>query len=123
MIAESFKHLRPGTIGDVLLIEVVTREIQGPDLAKDFVAELNEAVCQEDDARPILVDLGRVRYLSSMGYSALFKAVKSAKERQRPIRFCNMHEDVRIGAKAVNLPLVVEIHDSAAEALAAFGRA
>jgi anti-anti-sigma factor len=122
MIAEGFKHLCPGTIGDVLLIEVVSREIQGPDLAKEFVAELNEAVCQEDDARPILVDLGRVRYLSSMGYSALFKAVKSAKERGRPIRFCNMHEDVRVGADAVNMTLVVAIDENRAAALETFAR-
>jgi anti-anti-sigma regulatory factor len=57
-----------------------------------------------------------------MGYSALFKAVKFAKGHGRPIRLCNMHEDVRVGAEAVNLPLVVEIHESAAAALEAFGR-
>lgn len=122
MIAEGFKHLRPGTIGDVLRIEVVTREIQGPDLAKEFIAELDEAVDPED-GRPILIDLGRVRYLSSMGYSALFKVVKWAKERGRPIRFCNMHEDVRVGAEAVNMPLVVRIHGTAAEAIEGFAKA
>jgi anti-anti-sigma factor len=121
MAADGFKHLRTGTSGGVLLIEVLSREIQGPDLAKQFIAELTEAVAP-DDARPILVDLARVRYLSSMGYSALFKTVKWARERGRPIRLCNMHEDVRVGAEAVNLPLVVEIHESAAEALAAFAR-
>ena len=34
-----------------------------------------------------------------------------------------MHEDVRAGAEAVNLPLVVEIHESEASALEAFSRA
>jgi anti-anti-sigma factor len=121
MVADGFNHLRLGKIGDILLIEIVSKEIQGPDLAKEFIGELTEAVGQDGD-QPILVDLGRVRYLSSMGYSALFKMVKCAKERRRPIRFCNMHEDVRIGAEAVNLPLVVEIHESAAAALEAFAR-
>lgn len=121
MIAEGFKHLRTGTIGEVAHIEVMTREIQGPELAKAFIAELDEAI-GPGDSRPILVDLGRVRYLSSMGYSALFKAVKWAKERGRPIRFCNMHEDVRVGAEAVNLPLVVQLHDCAAEAVSAFAK-
>jgi anti-anti-sigma regulatory factor len=79
---------------------------------------LLEVVGRECD-RPILVDLRRVRYLSSMGYSALFKMVKYAKEQQRPIAFCNMHEDVRIGAEAVNLPLVVKIFDSETSALEA----
>lgn len=121
MAADGFKHLRLGTIGDVVRVEITTKEIQGPDLAKEFIRELNEAVGW-DEAKPILVDLGRLRYLSSMGYSALFKMVKCAKERGRPIRFCNMHEDVRVGAEAVNLPLVVEIHGTEAAALAAFRR-
>ena len=122
MVVDGFKHLRLGKIGDVLLVEIVSEEIQGPDLAKEFIGELTEAVDQ-DGAQPVLVDLSRVRYLSSMGYSALFKMVKSAKERQRPIRFCNMHEDVRVGAEVVNLPLVVEIHETEAEALEALSRA
>jgi anti-anti-sigma factor len=121
MVSEGFKHLRLGKIGDVVLVEILSKEIQGPDLAKEFIGELTEAVDQ-DGAQPVLVDLSRVRYLSSMGYSALFKMVKSAKERQRPIRFCNMHEDVRVGADAVNMTLVVEIHDSRAAALEAFAR-
>ena len=122
MVADGFKHLCLGAIGNVQLVEVVTREIQGPDLAKAFIGELNEAVGFEGGG-PILVDLGRVRYLSSMGYSALFKMVKCAKERGRPIRFCNMHEDVRVGADAVNMTLVVEIQESRAAALEAFAQA
>jgi anti-anti-sigma factor len=121
MVADAFQHLRLKSIGNVVLVEVVTKEIQGPDLAKEFIAELTEAVGPDCD-QPILVDLSRVRYLSSMGYSALFKMVKCAKERQRPIRFCNIHEDVRVGAEVVNLPLVVEIHESQAAALEAFAR-
>lgn len=121
MVADAFKHLRLGTIGDIMRVEITSKEIQGPDLAKEFIAELSAAVdC--DGSGPILVHLGRLRYLSSMGYSALFKMVKTAKERGRPIRFCNMHEDVRVGAEAVNMPLVVEIHDTEAAALEAFRR-
>jgi anti-anti-sigma regulatory factor len=122
MVADGFKHLRLGQVGDVVLVEITSKEIQGPDLAKEFIAELTEAVGHDCD-RPILLELGRLRYLSSMGYSALFKMVKCAKERLRPIKFCNMHEDVRVGADAINMTLVVEIHDSAAAALAAFARA
>jgi anti-anti-sigma factor len=119
MVADGYKHLRTGTSRGVYVIQVLTPEIQGPDLAKEFIAELDQAVGAADE-RPVLLDLGRVRYLSSMGYSALFKVVKWAKERKRPIRICNMHEDVRVGAEAVNLPLVVEIHGNADAAFAAF---
>jgi anti-anti-sigma regulatory factor len=122
MIAEGFKHLRLRMAGDVVVVEVMSPDIQGPDRAKEFIGELTEVVASDSD-KPLLLDLRRARYFSSMGYSALFKMVKCAKERRRPIRFCNMHEDVRVGAEAVNLPLVVEIHGSEAEALAAFSRA
>jgi anti-anti-sigma factor len=121
MVADTFKHLRLSTVGDVVRVEVTSKEIQGPDLAKEFIGELSAAVdC--DGPGPILVDLGRLRYLSSMGYSALFKMVKTARERGRPIRFCNMHEDVRVGAEAVDMPLVVQFHDSDSAALEAFRR-
>ncbi len=115
MVADAYKHLRVRMVRDVVLVEIMSEDIQGPDRAKEFIGELLEVVGREDD-RPLLVNLRRVRYLSSMGYSALFKMVKGAKERQRPIAFYNMHEDVRIGAEAVNLPLVVKIHESEASA-------
>ena len=122
MVAEGFKHLHLRMAGDVVVVEVLSPDIQGPDRAKEFIGELTEVVAGDGD-KPLLLDLRRARYFSSMGYSALFKMVKQAKERQRPIRFCNMHEDVRVGAEVVNLPLVVEIHETEAEALEAFSRA
>jgi anti-sigma B factor antagonist len=121
MTANGFKHLRLGTLGDVVLVEITSKEIQGPDLAKEFIGELTEAIGLDCD-KPILLDLRRARYFSSMGYSALFKMVKCAKEHRRPVRFCNMHEDVRVGAEAVGLPQVVEIHDSQTLALKAFAQ-
>jgi anti-anti-sigma factor len=122
MVAEGFKHLRLGVAGNVVLVEIMSTDIQGPDRAKEFIDELTAVVAQECGG-PLLLDLSRARYFSSMGYSALFKLVKCAKERRRPVRFCNMHEDVRVGAEAVGLPQVVEIHENEASALEAFARA
>jgi anti-anti-sigma factor len=116
MVADTFKHLRLRTVRDAVVVEITSADIQGPDRAKEFIGELLEAVGHECDG-PLLVNLRRVRYLSSMGYSALFKMVKCAKERGRPIAFCDMHEDVRVGAEAVNLPLVIKIFESEAAAL------
>ncbi len=53
MVADGFKHLRLGKIGDVVLVEITSKEIQGPDLAKEFIAELTEAVGEDGD-QPIL---------------------------------------------------------------------
>jgi anti-anti-sigma factor len=122
MVADGFKHLRLGMAGNVVLVEIMSIDIQGPDRAKEFIDELTSVVAQEGDG-PLLLDLRRARYFSSMGYSALFKMVKCARERQRPVKFCNMHEDVRVGAEAVGLPQVVEIHETQATALEAFARA
>ncbi len=118
MVADAYKHLRLRTVRDVVLVEVTSADIQGPDRAKEFIAELLEAAgC--DDERPLLVNLGRVQYLSSMGYSALFKVVKCARERRRPIALCGMQDHVRVGAEAINLPLVVKIYGDEAAAFAA----
>jgi anti-anti-sigma factor len=122
MVADAFKHLRLRTVRDIVLVEIMSEDIQGPDRAKEFIGELLDVASREGDG-PILVDLRRVQYLSSMAYSALFKMVKGAKERQRPIAFCNMREHVRVGAEAINLPLVVTIHESEATALAVLEQA
>jgi anti-sigma B factor antagonist len=119
MSTPDFKHFLLRQVDGVVVIEMVTRDIQGPDLAKDFIAELM-AVVQQEEAKPILMNLRRTIHFSSMGYAALFKLVKCAKERQRPVRFCNMHTDVRFGGDLVGLPLVVEIHDTEESALEAF---
>jgi anti-sigma B factor antagonist len=118
----AFKHLRLRNVDGIVVIELTCKDIQGPDLAKDFIAELM-AVVELDESSPILLNLSCARHFSSMGYAALFKLVKYAKERVRPVRFCNMHRDVRVGGDIVGLPLVVEIHDSEESALTAFALA
>ena len=119
MAPAEFKYLRLSRVGDVVLIEIMSKDMQGPDRVKEFIAELTKVVNGES-ARPLLLDLHRTIYFSSMGYAALFKMVKLAKERQRPIRFCDMHPDVCVGAEIVGLKLVVEIHDCQKSALDAF---
>ena len=119
MSIPEFKHFLLRHVDGVVVIEMMSRDIQGPDMAKEFIAELM-CVAQEEGRKPILLNLRRAIHFSSMGYAALFKLVKCAKEHDRQIRFCNMHEDVRVGGDIVGLPLVVEIHDSEQSALQAF---
>jgi anti-anti-sigma regulatory factor len=122
MAASAFKHIRVRHADGVTVIEMITNDIQGPDLATEFIDELM-VVVEQDESGPIVMNLGRAIHFSSMGYAALFKLVKRAKERQRPVRYCNMHPDVRIGADVIGLPLVVEIDDTEESALHAFGSA
>ena len=93
--------------------------MQGPDGPRNS-ARSCVSVADQDSQQPILLDMRRCGYFSSMGYSALFKLVKQAKERQRQVKFCNMHPDVKVGADIVGLYHVVEIYDSRESALQAF---
>jgi anti-anti-sigma factor len=122
MSIPEFKHILLRHVDGVVVIELVTKDIQGPDLAREFIAELMMVV-EQDDQKPIVLNLRRARHFSSMGYAALFKLVKHAKERQRPVRFCDMHEDVRVGGDIVGIPLVVEIHNTEEDAVTAFAAA
>jgi anti-anti-sigma factor len=121
-VDNDFEHIRLSKIDDVVLIEILSCDVQGPDLAARFSAELI-AVANQESAQPILLDLRRCAYFSSMGYSALFKLVKRAKERQRQVKFCNMHSDVKVGADILGLYHVVEVYDCRESALEAFAQA
>jgi anti-anti-sigma factor len=121
-VSNEFEQIRVTKINDVLLIEILSCDVQGPDQAKKFTAEL-VAVAKQESQQPILLDMRRCAYLSSMGYSSLFLLVKQAKERQRPVMFCNMHPDVKVGADIVGLHHVVEIFDSRESALEALAQA
>jgi anti-anti-sigma factor len=119
MSTPEFKHFLLRHVDGVMVVEMMSKDIQGPDVAKEFICELMTVV-ELEDPMPILLNLRRTTYFSSMGYSALFKLVKCARERQRPVRFCNMDSHVRRGGDIVGLPLVVEIHDTEQCALKAF---
>jgi anti-sigma B factor antagonist len=121
-VDNDFEHIRLSRLDDVVLIEILSSDVQGPDRATRFSAELI-AVADQESADSILLDMRRCVYFSSMGYSALFKLVKQAKERQRLVKFCNMHPDVKVGADIIGLYHVVEIYDSRESALEAFGHA
>jgi anti-sigma B factor antagonist len=121
-VENEFEHIRVGKVDDVVLIEMLSSDVQGPDRATKFSAELI-AVADQDLASPILLDMSRCVYLSSMAYSALFKLVKRARERQRQVKFCNIHPDVKVGADIIGLYHVVDVYDSRESALEAFGHA
>jgi anti-sigma B factor antagonist len=121
-VDNAFQQIRLSQLDDVVLIEILSCDVQGPDRATQFSAELN-AVANQESEQPILLDMRRCGYFSSMGYSALFKLVKRARERQRRVKFCNMHPDVKVGADIVGLYHVVDIYDSRESALEAFAQA
>ena len=119
MADADFQHLRLSMVKDVAVVEVRTRDVQGPQLAQELGHEL-AAVMAQDWAKRILVDFRKVAYLSSTGFAAIFKLVSRAKAEGREVKLCAMEPGIRLGAEIVGLPKVVEMHDDEASALRAF---
>ena len=122
MSSPDFQHLRVSMVKDVAVVEIRTRDLQGPMLAQELSAELALVTAQEW-ARRLLVDFRRVTYLSSTGFAALFKLVSRARSEGREVKLCGMGNGVRLGAEIIGLQKLVEIHDDEAAALRTFARA
>jgi anti-anti-sigma regulatory factor len=119
MSTPSFQHLGLSMVGDVALIELRTKDLQGPKAGQELGSEL-AIVLAQDWARRILVDFRRTAFLSSSGFAALFKLVNQARADGRQVKFCCMAPGLMIGAEVVGLPKVVEIHENQTAALKAF---
>jgi len=121
MSTPDFQHISMSMVKDVALVEILTKDLQGPKMAEELGAELSQVSAQEW-AKRLLVDLRRIKYLSSTGFAVLVKLVKQALAAGRQVRFCNMDPGVRIGADMIGLDKVAEIHDSRELALRAFSQ-
>ena len=122
MSSADFQHLRLSMIKDVAVVEIRTRDLQGPVLAQELGTELALVAAQEW-ARRLLVNFRSDAYLSSTGFAALFKLVSRARAEGREVKLCGMKNGVRLGAEIVGLPKLVEIHDDEAAGLRTFARA
>jgi anti-sigma B factor antagonist len=122
MSSPDFQHLRLSMVKDVAVVEIRTRDLQGPTLARELSAELARVTDQEWATR-LLVNFRRVTYLSSTGFAALFQLVSRARAEGREVKLCGMETSVRLGAEIVGLENLVEIHDDEAAALRTFARA
>jgi len=123
MSAPEFQHIRLSMLkDDIVLVEIVTKNLQGPQLAQELGAELTQ-VTQQEWANRLLVDCHRIRYLSSTGFAVLFSLVRQFNQAKRQLKFCNMEPELRIGADIVGLDKVAEIHESQDSAIRAFSPA
>ncbi|OJW16382.1 MAG: hypothetical protein BGO49_18720 [Planctomycetales bacterium 71-10] len=114
-----FELLSLSMVDDVAVVQVTAHELRFPNQAEALSYELGLVIGQEWAAKT-LVDLGRVGYVGSTAYAVLVGVVKKAAELGRAVRFCGLNPDVRIGADIIGLDRLAPIHDTEAEALAAF---
>jgi anti-anti-sigma factor len=115
----AFNHIRLSTVGDVVVIELVTKDIQGPTMAQQLGTELQHVLAQ-DWAKRLLLDFAKVAYFSSTAYAVTFRTVLDAQKRGIEIKLCGMDGAVELGASIVGLDKVAEIHTTQKQALEAF---
>jgi anti-sigma B factor antagonist len=119
MASRDFHHLRLSMVGDITLVEIRTKDLQGPKAGMELGSDLAQ-VLAEDWAGRIVLDFRRTAFLSSSSFAALFKLVNQARARAKEVKFCGMAPGVRVGAEVVGLPKIVEIHKDQSDALKAF---
>ncbi len=122
MSKPEFEHIRLSSVGDVVLIELVTREIQTPAPAQQLGAELQHVLAQEW-AKRLLLDFQKVTYFSSTAFAVTFRMVLDAKKKGIELKLCGMDGGLELGAGIVGLDKVVEIYSTQREALEAFEKA
>jgi anti-sigma B factor antagonist len=122
MTETDFQHIHVSMVKDVAVVEIRTKDMHGPVLAKELGAELALVTAQEW-ARRLVVNFGRVGFLSSTGFAVLFKLVSRAKAEGREVKLCAMQPGVRLGAEIVGLDKLVNVYESESSALLAFSQA
>ena len=70
MSTPDFQHISMSMVKDVALVEILTKDLQGPKMAQELGAELSQVSAQEW-AKRLLVDFRRIKYLSSTGFAVL----------------------------------------------------
>jgi anti-sigma B factor antagonist len=74
----------------------------------------------DDGSRKLLVDLGEVSYVDSLGLGALVASLKHARSVGGDLRLCALQDDVRTIFEMTRLNKVVTIHGTRSDALGAW---
>jgi anti-sigma B factor antagonist len=114
-----FQHLRLSRVKDIVVVEIVSKDLQGPTAARELGAELL-LVTTQGLATRIVLNFHRNNYLSSTGFAVLFKLISRVTAQGGKVAVCNMEPGLRLGAEIVGLDKVVSIYDSEAAAIASF---
>jgi anti-anti-sigma factor len=116
-----FQHLRLSRVKDIVLVEIVSKDLQGPTAARELGAELSLVSAQEW-AKRLVLNFSAIKYLSSTGFAAIFKLVKEFTAVGGQVAVSNLEPGLRLGAEIVGLDKVVPIYDSEAAAIASFDK-
>jgi anti-anti-sigma factor len=89
-----YRHLTSHTEQGILVLTLTDSQIRGDEAAEELRDELLAAVVDAGVDRVVL-DLGRVNYVSSVAFRPLLQLHAALKERRGRIVLCNLTESVR----------------------------
>ncbi len=112
-------HVRWSKVDDVAVVEVLSKEIIGPEAAEAFGRDLNTLLHQGE--KRLLLNFAKTKHLSSTGFGTLMRFYKDVDAADGELRICAMDPAVRFGADIISLGRYIPIHDDEPSALAAFG--
>jgi anti-anti-sigma factor len=116
-----FQHVRLSRVKDIVVVEIVSKDLQGPTAARELGAELS-LVSAQDWAKRIVLNFHGINYLSSTGFAVVFKLASRVTSLGGQVAVSNMDSGLRLGAEIVGLDKVVPIYDSEAAAIASFDK-
>ena len=102
-------------VRNVLVIGIT--EMLDTQTARDAEPRLLNMI--KDDDRRVLLNLGKLTYVSSMGLRVIIQAAKLLNARTGELRICNARDDVKNVLKISGFHNMIKIYETEAEALAA----
>jgi anti-sigma B factor antagonist len=107
-------------VDGVAVVEILAREIQGPEAAAALGEQL-AGFLRSGETR-LLLDFGQTKLMSSTVFGTLLSFWKQVEAAQGELRICSMDPSVRIGADILHLGQYIPIHENQATAMEAFAR-
>src|SRR5688500_13357858 len=105
-------HLQWSRVDGVAVVDVLSRELNGPEVAEELGEQLN-ALLESGETR-LLLDFGRTRTMSSTAFGVLLDFWKRVDAARGELRVCSMDPDVRFGADILSLGRIIPLHDDRA---------
>ena len=104
-------------VGNIVVLELKGKIMGGPD-ATTFHGKLHEMV--SGGKKKVIVDLGKVDWMSSVGLGMLISALTTMKNNQGELRLANVTKSIESLLTITRLVTIFKTFDSVDEAIASF---
>ena len=120
MSTPAYQHFKPYLDGDVVVVEMTSREIRGPEAAQEVGQEI-AAFIDQSGAKRFVLNFAKVQFLSSTAFAMLLNLWKKVDAQGGKLKVCNLIPEVRLGADILQVGRVIQIHEDEETAVASFG--